>query len=65
MYKGIFDCIEDILKIGDICDVEFEDCNDCGWYGIDEVICVVRGCCYDDIKLKVKWCFYLIGKESG
>ncbi|RMX49673.1 hypothetical protein pdam_00002998 [Pocillopora damicornis] len=48
----------DHSTLGDICDVESEDRNDCGWYGIDEATCEARGCCYDDTKPKAKWCFY-------
>lgn len=43
---------------GDTCDVEAEDRNDCGWFGIDEATCEARGCCYDDTTPNTKWCFY-------
>ena len=44
----------------DKCSVFPDDRNDCGWYGIDEVICKGRGCCYDYGYNTIN-CFYPTG----
>ena len=46
---------------GDACNVASEDRTDCG--DIGKVLCLQRGCCFDDRDKNTAFCFYKRGEE--